>query len=283
MAAPDGAVVALVLLSALLHAAWNAVAKAGRDRLLTLWGVVMVGSVAGAVGVCALPLPERAAWPYLAASFVVHAVYLLSLHRMYQLGDLSQAYPIARGIAPLLVGLGAAWRVGEPLGAVQLAGLGLSSLAICGLALAGRARSVDASRAVPAALLSGALIGVYTVIDGQGVRLAGGELRFIAWNFFLDGIPLTLVVLWLRRGQIGAFLRDEGLRAFAGGVVATLSYSIVLWALARGAMAHVSALRETSVIFAALIGTRLLGEPFGRARVGAALAVVAGVVLLRLG
>jgi drug/metabolite transporter (DMT)-like permease len=283
VAPPDGVVVVLVLISALLHAAWNAVAKAGRDRLLTLWGVVAVGSLAGAVGVCALPLPERAAWPYLAASLVVHTAYLVSLLRMYRLGDLSEAYPIARGIAPLLVGVGAAWRVGEPLGAAQLAGLALSSLAICGLALAGRARSLDASRAVPAALLSGALIGVYTVIDGQGVRLAGGELRFIAWNFFLDGIPMTLAVLWLRRGQIGAFLRDEGPRSFVGGVVATLGYSIVLWALAQGAMAHVSALRETSVIFAALIGTHLLGEPFGRLRVTAALAVAAGVLLLRLG
>ncbi len=283
MAPPEGVVVALVLLSAQLHAAWNAEAKAGRDRLLTLWGVIAVGSLAGGVGACALPLPERTAWPYLAASLAVHTVYLVSLHRMYQLGDLSQAYPIARGIALLLVGVGAAWWVDESLAPVQLAGLALSSAAICGLALAGRAHSVDASRAVPAALLSGALIGIYTVIDGQGVRLAGGELRFIAWNFFLDGIPLTLAVLWRRRGRIDGFLRDEGPRALAGGVVATLAYSIVLWALAQGAMAHVSALRETSVIFAALIGTRLLGEPFGRARVGAALAVVAGVLLLRLG
>jgi drug/metabolite transporter (DMT)-like permease len=276
-------VVALVLLAALLHAAWNAVAKAGRDRLLTLWGVVAVGSLTGAVGACVLPLPERTAWPYLAASLVVHTAYLLSLLRMYQLGDLSQAYPIARGISPVLVGLGAAWRVGEPLGPAQIAGLALSSLAICVLALAGRARSADAPRAVLAALVCGALIGIYTVIDGQGVRLAGGELRFIAWSFFLDGIPMTLAVLWLRRGQIGAFVRDEGARAFMGGAVATLGYAIVLWALAQGAMAHISALRETSVIFAALIGTRVLGEPFGRARVAAALVVVTGVLLLRLG
>lgn len=283
MAAPDGFVVALVLLSALLHASWNAVAKAGRDRLLTLWGVIAVGSLAGAVALCLLPLPERAAWPYLAGSLALHTTYHLSLLRMYRLGDLSQAYPIARGIAPLLVGIGAAWRVGEPLGPAQLAGLALSSLAICALALAGRARSLDASRAVPAALVTGALIGIYTVIDGQGVRLAGGELRFIAWSFFLDGIPMTLAVLWLRRGRIGAFLRDEGPRAFVGGVIAMLAYSIVLWSLAHGAMAHVSALRETGVIFAALIGTRVLGEPFGRVRVGAALVIAAGALLMRLG
>jgi drug/metabolite transporter (DMT)-like permease len=202
---------------------------------------------------------------------------------MYHLGDLSQVYPIARGFAPLAVGLCAAWLADEPLRGSQAAGLALTSLAICGLAIAGGSRVDAAGRAVPAALATGSLIAIYTFLDGQGVRHAGGELRYIAWSFLLDGAPMTLAVLWLRKGKVGAFLRDEGLRACAGGVIATLGYSIVLWALARSAMAQVSALRETSVIFAALIGTRLLGEPFGRLRLLTAAGVVAGVLLLQLG
>lgn len=281
MQAPDGFVVALVLLAALLHAVWNTVAKTGSDRLLTLWLVIAVGSALGAVGICFLPPLDPRAWPFLAGSFVTHAVYHLFLVRMYRLGDLSQVYPIARGIAPVLVGLGAAVFVGESLGAIQLAGLALSSGAICTLALASPGHAVDARSAVVAALLAGVLNASNMVVDGQGVRHAGSELTYISWSFLVDFFPVTVAVVWLRRGRIAAFVREEGVRSCAGGLIATLSYSIVLWAVARGAMAHVSALRETSVLLAAWIGTRLLGEPFGGTRVVAAAGVVAGVLLLR--
>ena len=131
------------------------------------------------------------------------------------------------------------------------------------------------------AVATGFMIGGYTFIDGTGVRLSDDPFDYIAWMLFLDGLPITLAVLFLRRRRIPDFLRSGGRSALGGGVMATLGYTIVMWAMSRGGMAHVSALRETSVILAAVIGTRILGEPFGAHRVAAACAVVVGIALLQ--
>ena len=134
---------------------------------------------------------------------------------------------------------------------------------------------------VAMAVATGFMIGGYTFVDGKGVRLSGDPFDFIAWMLFLDGLPITLAVFFLRWGRIQAFLRSGAGSALGGGVMATVGYTIVMWAMSRGGMAHVSALRETSVILAAVIGTRVLGEPFGVRRIVAACAVVIGIVLLQ--
>lgn len=276
----EPSIAALVLFSAILHASWNAIAKSSGDALLTMWLVTLTGSAIGGLGALFVDFPHRDAWPYLAASVGLHIGYQLFLAFAYRLGDLSQVYPIARGLGPCMVAVLAAGFGGEIPTAVQTVGLAMASGAIVSLASVGAPPARVARGAVAAAVATGLLIGGYTFIDGQGVRLSGDPFDFIAWSFFLHAFPITIAILALRAGRVVAFLRTRGGSGLAGGAMATLAYGIVLWALARGGMAQVAALRETGVIFAALIGTRLLGEPLGGRRVLAAVGVAIGVVLL---
>ncbi|MFQ5513779.1 MAG: EamA family transporter [Myxococcota bacterium] len=273
-------VAALVLLTALIHASWNAVIKSSGDRLLTTAVVAGSSSLVAAALLPLVPFPARAAWPYLGVSLGVHSLYLTLLVLAYRYGDLSHVYPIARGLAPMLVaGLAAVW-AGELLALERLAGLAVVSLGIVSLATSPRARGAEVQRPLLLALAIGVLIGLYTFLDGQGIRHAAGDLRYIVWHSFLTGIPLALVALVRRRGRIVSFLRREGRTGVVAGLLAGAGYAIILWALGRSSMALVSALRETSVIFAALIGTLLLGEPLARRRVLAAVTVAVGVGLL---
>jgi len=279
----DPSITALVLLSALLHASWNALTKSSDDRSLTLALVLGACAAIGAVASLVVAAPAPAALPYLLASVVCHALYQIFLLQAYRFGDLSQVYPIARGFAPVLVAALAAAYAGERPTPLQGSGLALASLSIASLALERREVAPGAGRAVAAAFATAAMIGTYTFLDGQGVRHAHGALRYVAWNLWATSLPYVLVALWRGRARLGPFLARDGARALAGGVIAAAGYSIVLWAMERGALAGVAALRETSVVFAALLGTFLLGEPFGARRIAAALGVAAGVVLLHSG
>jgi drug/metabolite transporter (DMT)-like permease len=277
----EGWVLGLVLLSALLHASWNALTRRSVDPLLAIWLVTLV---CGGVAALATPLvsfPRREAWPYLAGSVVLHLAYQFFLAHAYRVGDLSQVYPIARGMAPCVVAALAAALAGERPGAAQLAGLALISGSIAGLALGGVRHAGRGGRAVRAAALTGLLIGAYTFVDASGVRAAGRPFDYIAWVLFLDSIPMSILALLLRGREALAFLRAEIGYGLVGGIMAAVGYGIVMWAMSRAPMAGVAALRETSVIFAAWIGTRLLGEPFGARRIAAATGVAAGIVLLR--
>jgi len=279
----------LVLLSAFLHASWNAITKTGRDPLLTIWGVTATGGVIAGLATPFVDFPERAAWPYLFGSLAIHLGYQLFLIAAYRFGDLSQVYPIARGLSPCVVAVYAALFAGEYARGWQLVGLAMVSLGIASLsgfvrraATGGPASTRPGERrALAASIATGLLIGSYTFVDGKGVRLSASPFDFIAWSLFLDALPISTVALIVRRRHLRRFLRHEAARAAGGGVMATLAYAIVLWALSRGGMAQVSALRETSVIIAALIGTIGLREPFGVRRVIAAAVVAAGVVLLQ--
>jgi drug/metabolite transporter (DMT)-like permease len=296
----DSALTALVLLAAVLHASWNALVKAGSDKLVMQTLVILGAALAMGVALPFLPFPARASWPYLALSTVLHLTYNVSLVRAYQRGDLSQVYPIARGAAPAFVALGAWWALGEGLGAGEIAGVALLSGGIVSLALGGtRGARADAApadgvaggapgaprrgSAVAWSLLTAAWIGAYSVSDGAGVRSAGNALSYVAWLTVLDALPLLAVALWVRRARLWPAMRPHLARGLAGGALSAIAYGIVLWAMTRLPIAHVAALRETSVIFAAAVGTMLLGEPFGRRRLLAAALVAAGAVVLRAG
>jgi drug/metabolite transporter (DMT)-like permease len=270
----------LVGLAAVLHAAWNALTKSSGDALLAMWLIALVSAGVGAVGAFFVPLPDAAAWPYLIVSMAIHLAYMLFLVRGYEHGDLSRVYPIARGMAPAIVAALAAVWVGEVPSPAQALGLLLCCVAIASLAFADVGVSDVSGRAVRAAMATGVAIGGYTVVDGSGVRVTADPFSYVAWNLLLDGIPLTFVVFAKRRGQIGAFLRSKGAHSLAGGVMAAVAYGIVMWAMSRGALASVSSLRETSVVFAALIGSRMLGEPMGGRRLLAAAGVAAGLLIL---
>lgn len=273
----------VVLLAALLHASWNAMLHGNRDRFLSMtWMSIAIAAVATVI-VLASPLPAPAAWPYVVASGLVHIVYNMSLVRSYRRNDLALAYPVARGSSPLLVTLGAAWFAQEAIAPLHVLGVAMISGGIIAIALQGR--RVSRAGAL-AALATGATIALYTVIDGIGVRLSGGQaLSYTAWMFLFYWLMPVLFVAMRGAGALWTPVRTDPLSvgvSLAGGLVSLAAYGIVIWVLQSGAMGAVSALRETSVVFAVLIGRVFLGETVSRARWLACLVVTAGTVCLGL-
>ncbi len=265
----------------LLHAAWNAMLKGGRDTTLDMAIVVAGSAVAAAPFLPFLPLPAPASWPYIGASMVIHVGYYTALVGTYRAGDLSHGYPLMRGVAPLLVAGFGAVVLGEIPGGWTWLGILLISGGVIGIAFVGGGSWLHNGRATAWALANAALIAAYTLVDGAGVRLSGSAASYAAWMFFLDGFPYFLIVAWLRRGELLSYARRHWGRGLAGGAASAAAYAIALWAMTLAPVAAVAALRETSVIFAALLGTWLLKEPFGRARIAGAAAVVAGVFALK--
>ncbi len=272
----------VVLAAALLHATWNGMVKVGADPLTRLALVNATGMLSALALAPFVGLPAPASWPYLFVSFVVHNVYYLVLLQAYRFGDLSQVYPVARGSAPLLVAAFAGPFAGEVLGLWGVAAVGLISAGILSLALAGRRLLAGGWRPVAYALATGFTISVYTVADGLGGRASANVLGYIVWLFIIDGMPLLLFTAAVKGRDFGAALRETWKPGLFGGVIAFASYGMVIWAMSVAQLTYVSALRESSVIFAALIGVRFLGEPFGRVRLAAAVAVAAGAALLQI-
>lgn len=294
----DPAVIGLLLAAALMHATWNALLKSDAgDRLATFGIIMLTGSLVSLPFVFFLPFPPKTAWVWIPVSVVIHNFYYYFLLKAYATGDLSHTYPIARGLGPLLVAIFSGRLLGEYLRFQDGAGVALVSLAIVALAAPQR-RSAGGEvlsnalrgqhrRATTYAVLTGVTIAGYLFSDGLGVRAAGPgfahNMSYIAWLNVCEGPWLICVALYRRPLGVAAFLR-RGPRGWwrgaAGGVIATLGYAIAIWALAAGPIAHVAAVRESSVLFAAAMGALLLGEPFGRPRIAAAAVIVAGLVLM---
>jgi drug/metabolite transporter (DMT)-like permease len=287
------AVALAVLTAAIVHATWNALAHGIKDQLVA-FGLIGAGGAIGAIPLIAFSrLPAPASRPYLIASVVVHVFYCLFLMRTYKYGDFGQVYPIARGTSPLVVTVLSAVFVGERPSPAGLAGIvivsaGLATLAFGGIREAARreagggAASGGAARrsAIAAAVATGLTIAGYTVIDGVGVRASRSPAGYTGWLMLLQSADILLIAVVVRRR---AFVRQpRGLltRGTLAGLLSVAAYGLVLWAQTRGALAPIAALRETSVIFGAIIGTAFFHEPFGRTRVLAALTVAAGIILL---
>ena len=270
-----------VLGAALAHATWNALIKSGRDILLD---TALVALAAGVLVAPLLPFvapPERAAWPYLIASSLIHVGYFFSLVGAYKTGDLSHGYPIMRGVAPLLVAMSALAWFGEAPSAATWAGVALICGGVLSLGLAGFDWA-HSRAALGWALANAAIIALYTLVDATGVRAAGGALRYVLWVFLLMGLPFCLIVVALKRDEFMRHAARHWRRGLAGGALQALAYGVALWAMTQAPVAAVAALRETSVIFAALIGAYLLKEGHARRRLGGALVVLAGVIALKL-
>jgi drug/metabolite transporter (DMT)-like permease len=269
----------LVLSAAVMHATWNAFVKAGNDKAVMQCLVIFFGGIPGLIILPFVPLPDPACWPYLVGSVLAHSVYYFTLVEAYRFGALSQTYPIARGSAPLLIAIASLVIANEHLNGGEWLGLiiacaGLISLA--GIPKAGEGRSILFAFATSLG------IACYSVLDGLGVRSTANGLSYITWLLALEMIPVGLAFLWLRRGRAMASLKQNFKRGLFGGIIAGIGYGIVIWAMDFAPMAHVSAMRETSVILAALIGTLVLHEPFGPRRIAAAALVAAGNALLHL-
>ncbi|MGH6944156.1 MAG: EamA family transporter [Geminicoccaceae bacterium] len=274
-------ILGLVLVAAFLHASWNALIKVGGDPFVRLAIVNAVCGLAALPFLAVVAVPDAGSWPYLFASIVVHHGYYIALAYGYRFGDLSHIYPIARGIAPPLVALAAWAMAGEAPGPLGLLAVLVISGGILSLAFADGWR-LASPKPLLFALATGATIALYTISDGLGGRAAGDVFGYIAWLFVIDAVPFTLLVAWRRRASLEAALVRSWRPAALGGLLSAAAYALVIWAMSLTAMAHVSALRETSVIIAALIGTRLMREPFGARRVLAASLVALGVVLLQV-
>jgi drug/metabolite transporter (DMT)-like permease len=271
-------VIVIVLSAAMLHAVWNAIVKTAADRTIML-GLVALGHVIpGAVMVALLPLPAPESLPYVLASTVIHFGYFYMLGRAYAHGDLSVVYSIARGVVPALVALWAMLFAGEVL---PLQAWGGIALIACGIQLSSwqALRSGVGRAALGYAVGTGICISAYSLTDGLGVRLSGNTLSYWAWGAFLH-LFVTLFIGLRKRNALGALRPRTWAIGIGGGFVSMTAYGLVLYAKNYAPLGAVSALRETSVIFAALIGFVFLKEGNWMRRLGAAVLMAGGVALI---
>ena len=270
-----------VLGAGFLHALWNAMLKsAGGDAQLDMALIVAGTCVVAAACIPLVPVPDRAAWPYMAASAIVHFGYYVTLAGAYRRGDLSFAYPLMRGVAPLIVTLLGVLFLGERPGPSTLTGIVLISLGILVIAWCAGERHTAASAGW--ALSNAAIIAMYTLIDGAGARASGTAAGYVTWLCFLEGIPYLGWVAAMRGRSSIDYLRPRWRRGLAGGAASLAAYGIALWAMTRAPVASVAALRETSVLFASALGTWMLRERFGWQRGLGTVVILAGVIALRM-
>jgi drug/metabolite transporter (DMT)-like permease len=276
-------VIPLVLLAAVLHAVWNAMVKSAEDRLSTMAVIGLTSTLVCLPIALLAPAPHGRALPFLAGSVCVHGIYTLLLIACYRNSDFNQVYPVARGMAPPTVAICAVLFVGERISGVQAIGLGVLTAGMLTLA-AGRGRG--SRRSFGAAALTGLTIAGYTVLDGVGVRHSGSALGYTGWLFVAEGL-IVPIVWWARReGSRSAVARVPAAlwrRAALAGVLSVLAYGLVLYAQTKGALAVVAALRETSVIWGALIGAAMFREQLPSRRVVAAALIAGGAVILAAG
>ena len=283
----------MVLLAAFLHASWNALLRGGSDRAQSMLIMNVTVGITGLAMMAAAGLPSAASALYVLASGLIHLVYNALLVRMYRSGDLGETYPVARGSSPALVALGGSLAAGEWMNLIGTLGIGLVCAGIFMLAAA-RVRSARAASGLasgrppkrdegfhvmnmPAALATGVSIAAYTVVDGLGVRASGNWIAYTGGVFaFFLAVPLWYLAQ--RRLTVFAVPLAEAGKAASGGLISLAAYGAIIWAMQGSAMGAVSALRETSVVFAALLGAAFLGERLTGLRIAACCIIAAGAI-----
>lgn len=277
-AALSPAVTLAVLAAAIVHSVWNAIVHGIKDQVVA-FGLLGTGGALAAIPLVVLShAPSTASWPYIAASIVIHLGYTTLLMRSYRYGEFSQVYPLARGTSPLVVTILSAVFVHERPSLMALAGVIVVSAGLATLTFGGRGFSNRT--AVIAAVGTGLTIASYTTVDGVGVRAAHSPGGYTGWLMLLQSIDMIVIALVMRRREFLAQPPMILARGTIAGALSLVAYGLVLWAQTRGALAPIAALRETSVIFGAIIGAIFFREPFGRTRVAAAIVVAAGIVML---
>ena len=272
----------LVLFSALMHASWNYLIKTSPDRLLDTVGLAVGGSLLSACLLPFVPLPAPASLPWLGVTIIIHVGYFLTLIEAYRHTDLSIAYPLMRGLAPMLVAL-AAPLTGVPLTFGLLIGVVLIASGIMlpvGMSIR---HSTIANAGLWFACGNAIIIAIYTIVDGIGVRLSGSVISYTLWLFFLDAWGILAIAWWQRGNTVMGHLRRRWKPALVGAVLTIGAYGIVLWAMSVASIPAVAALRESSVVIAAILGTLLLKERMGRWRIAGAILVASGAASIRWG
>jgi drug/metabolite transporter (DMT)-like permease len=277
----DNTVLVAVLIAALMNAGWNSAIKIGGDRIVVMAMVTLAGSIFSFFALPFVTMPASASWHFLILSIGIHTAYHFMLPISYNYGDLGQVYPIARGSAPLLVTIGAAFFVGEMPATVAIFGVVCLAIGVMYTALDRQGRNTN-TKAVFCALITGLLIACYTVVDGVGARDAGSAMGFAVLLTIGDGVVTCLIVFVWKGSRIFRFDKNTFVLCSAAGMLQIGAYWIAVWALARAPMGAVSALRETSVLFVSLISTLILRESFGPYRVVSAALVCLGIGLIRM-
>lgn len=277
-------VFAAVLAAAAMHAGWNSFLK------LKIEPFLVMTYITGACGLIAFPAllvfgwPIGPAWPWVAASITLHLGYYFALSAAYARADMSQVYPIARGGAPLLTATATTFLLREPVGTAQIAGIATLGFGVAAMSIVGRRRGTSFDPvAVGLALVTAVVICAYTLVDGIGARTAGDPHSYSATLFVLDAVPLPLCALLTRGKAVLAPLRQHWPQALAAGAMSLGSYWIAIWAMTVAPIALVAALREASVLFASVIAVVILKEPLQWPRAAAAVAILASLVLIRVG
>ncbi|MHA5051926.1 EamA family transporter [Streptomyces sp. SD15] len=273
-------VTAAVLLAAVTHASWNAIAHRITDKLV---GFTLIAGGGMLIGLALAPFvafPAGGAWPYLFLSAIIHIVYYVLLMRSFRLGDFGQAYPIARGTAPLVVTALAAVFAHEVPDGWAAAGIAVSCAGLTGVALWGLRGRRPNWAAIGAALATGLSIAAYTVVDGLGVRASGSSLGYIAWLMAVQGAVIPSYAAYRWRGRLGVTLRPYAALGLLGAALSVAAYALVLWAQTRAELAPIAALRESSIIVGAAIGAVFFKERFGAPRIAAAGLLVVGIGLM---
>lgn len=269
----------LVLVAAALHALWNAVVKGASDTLLTTILVAAFGALVGIVTLPFLPPLAPAAWPYLGVSAVLEIVYYALVAFAYRHADMSRAYPLMRGMPPLLVAIVSALLLGATLLPLEWAGIALISAGIMTMLVGGR--GTGDRRGLAYAALNAIVIAAYTLTDGLGVRVSGSPVAYTMWIFVLTGVPLAAWAV-LRRPEIVVYTRRNWHYGAIGGLGTLASYGLVLYAMTAAPIPLVAALRETSILFGTAIAVFVLKEKVTAVRLTAAAIILFGVVILRL-
>ena len=273
----------MVLCAALVHATWNALIKTDGDRLSLIKLMSATQVVVSLVFIPFVSVPSIDSWPYLVASSVFNTGYMLMLNRAYGTGDLSLVYPFARGVAPLAVAIVSITILGENLsytnqGAILFIGLGITSLA-----LTQRPTRLADLRPILFALATGAFIAAYTVVDGLGARAAGSAHGYMIWLSLVTSLLIVGCVHWLQQGRSWPVAQRTRTAGIAAGIMSYGSSWVVIWALTLAPLALVSALRETGVVFAVIIGVAVLKEPLSLSRLASVATTLLGTTILKLG
>ena len=270
----------IVLLAALFHATWNAVVKSGVDHLLSITGLAVASAILGLVILPITGLPHKESWIYLFISAVLHFGYYIALSEAYRLSDFSQAYPIARGTAPIIVTLWSFFFLSESMSLLEIIALAGVILGILIFVTRKFEHLTKDQSGLITALLTPCTIGGYTIADGLGGRASNNVLGYMMVLHIVDGIPI-LIYTWCKRGSQGiALMCGKWKPLFAGAALALISYTLVIWAMTQAPIALVSALRETSIVIAALIGAYFFKEPSGKRRILASIVIFISVALL---
>jgi drug/metabolite transporter (DMT)-like permease len=272
----------MVLAAALVHATWNALVKTDSDRLAL---IRVLSFTQFALSLCLVPFvpaPAPQSWPYLAASTVLSTGYMLFLNRAYQTADLSLVYPLARGVAPFIVAVVSVGLLGEQLGRASQLAILLIGLGITSLALARGSASLRDWRPMVLALVTGSFIGAYTIVDGLGVRAAGSAHGYMIWLTLASALLIVACTSWLQRGRRARLNPRSRAVGVAAGIMSYGSAWVVMWALSLAPLALVSALRETGIVFAVIIGIVFLKERVNLARLASIALTLIGTALLKL-